>query len=315
MWLAERHGLTFPPSPVDPGEDRVRRANAVLLVERPPGAQLDAIVALGAALFGDDPDALGEAVRKFGVVPGQSVRPALEENYAALRKAGHYQGGMLHYAGEWYWGLDRLSHLRARLADEGVLEAPPTHASTGSPPADLEVFFSFRSPYSYLALEQLAPWPEKLTLRPVLPMLMRGFVMPRQKTLYIARDAKREADRLGIPFGRLCDPLGPGTERALAVFHLAQEQGRGLDFARSCARGIWSEAVDLTTDEGVALVATRAGLDRDAALAATQSDTWRASCEENRTALGEMGLWGVPCFRSGDRVTWGQDRIPLVLSW
>jgi 2-hydroxychromene-2-carboxylate isomerase len=28
--------------------------------------------------------------------------------------------------------------------------------------------------------------------------------------------------------------------------------------------------------------------------------------------LQVIGLWGVPSFRIGDFVTWGQDRLPLL---
>ena len=50
---------------------------------------------------------------------------------ARLAALGHYQGGMIYYGGEWYWGLDRLHHLEARLSDLGLGSsdlsyAPPT---------------------------------------------------------------------------------------------------------------------------------------------------------------------------------------------
>ncbi len=36
---------------------------------------------------------------------------------------------------------------------------------------------------------------------------------------------------------------------------------------------------------------------------------WRERADANRQALLDMGLWGVPSFRYGDQVTWGQDRL------
>src|SRR5262245_49817099 len=165
---------------------------------------------------------------------------------------------MLHYGGEWYWGIDRLPYLERALArDLGVDVA---HVVTARPqaargPAKLsdkplvcELWFSFRSPYSYLALEQieavLAPYAIPLVLRPVAPMVTRGLAVPTIKRLYIVRDAKREADRLGIPFGELCDPLGPGIDNCLALAHWAEQRGAALAFAHSAMRGIWAEARD-----------------------------------------------------------------------
>ena len=33
---------------------------------------------------------------------------------------GHYLGGTLYYAGEWYWGIDRLPYLEERLIQTGL---------------------------------------------------------------------------------------------------------------------------------------------------------------------------------------------------
>lgn len=49
-----------------------------------------------------------------------------------------------------------------------------------------------------------------LRLRYILPMVMRGLPVPLVKRRYILLDAKREADRAGLPFGRIVDPVGGG---------------------------------------------------------------------------------------------------------
>ena len=55
-------------------------------------------------------------VGKFGTESYGSVLPILNTAYSDLRKAGHYQGAMLAYDGEWYWGIDRLPYLEEALA-------------------------------------------------------------------------------------------------------------------------------------------------------------------------------------------------------
>src|SRR5690242_17744777 len=94
----------------------------------------------------------------------------------------------------------------------------------------VEYFFSFRSPYSYLsaprAFALAERYPVKLVYRGVRPMAMRGQPLPRAKQFYILRDAKREADHLQMPFGRMHDPLGDGVWRCLTVAEYAMEQGR-----------------------------------------------------------------------------------------
>lgn len=326
--LAAFYDLEFPARAVTPTPDRVRRANAVALAARPPREHLDVLLRVGQALFGQGGDALSELARTLGAVEGTVVTTSLDLSYETLRERGHYQSATLHYGGEWYEGPHRAVTLEERLRADGLGDAPsvlkprfPPALPIAPASAPLEFWFSFRSPYSYLAVEQVAPWVRgplagtgRLHFRPVLPMVMRGLQVPNAKKMHLLRDAKREADRLGIPFGRIVDPVGAGAERCMAVYAAVEASGRGFDFAQQAARGIWSEGVDVATDAGLYFVAERAGIhagEVDAAL--TQLVPGLELAEFNRMALhDEAGLWGVPAFRVGELTLWGQDRLPLV---
>ncbi len=326
--LAESYGLSFPRDAEPPSEDRARRAHAVLLERRPAEEQLQVAVELGEAVWRGDGEALAAVVERYGSVSGEAVRPALEANYAALERAGHYQPGMLYYGGEWYWGIDRLHYLEERLRGEGLegnlnlTPGPAPHlasmirASDASPPR-IEVFVSFRSPYSYLAIPQLIDLRDRygveVVVRPVLPMVMRGLPVPRAKKFYIVHDTKREADRLGIPFGHVCDPLGKGIGYCMAVFFdCAAGKGVELEFSRSVMQGIWSEARDVAHIPDLVFLAGRAGISEPEVRAAIEGQGWKEKGNANREALTELGLWGVPSLRIGSCSTWGQDRLPLV---
>jgi 2-hydroxychromene-2-carboxylate isomerase len=326
--LAESYGLSFPRDAEAPSEDRARRAHAVLLERRPAEEQLKVAAEVGEAVWRDDGAALAAIVERCGSVSGEEVRPALEANYAALERAGHYQPGMLYYGGEWYWGIDRLHYLEERLRQEGLegsvdlTRGPAPHLASiirgadGSTPS-LEAFVSFRSPYSYLSIPQLIELRDRygvdVTLRPVLPMVMRGLPVPRAKRLYIVHDAKREADRLGIPFGRVCDPLGKGIGYCMAVFFsCAVGKGLELEFTHSVMQGIWSEARDVAHLPDLAFLAERVGIGEAEVRAAMEDRSWKEKGKANREALTDLGLWGVPSIRIGSYSTWGQDRIPLV---
>ena len=328
--LAESYGLSFPRDATPPSEDRVRRAHAVLLERRSAEQQMQVAAELGEAVWRDDGSALAAIVERYGSVSGEEVRPALEVNYAALERAGHYQPGMIYYGGDWYWGIDRLHFLEKRLQREGLrghldLSPGPSPAlasmihSSGEKPLRLEVFVSFRSPYSYLSIPQLMALRDRhgieVTVRPVLPMVMRGLPVPTAKRLYIVHDAKREADRLGIPFGHVCDPLGKGIDHCMAVFFgCAAEKGLELEFPASVMRGIWSEARDVGHLPDLVFLAERAGIGEAEVKAAIEDSSWKESAKANREALTDMGLWGVPSLRIGSYSTWGQDRIPALAS-
>jgi 2-hydroxychromene-2-carboxylate isomerase len=150
----------------------------------------------------------------------------------------------------------------------------------------------------------------KLELRYILPMVMRGLPVPPIKTRYIVLDAKREADRCGLPFGRIVDPVGTGAERALAVLHHAVPLGLGGEFAELALRAAWSEGIALAEVAGLCDVAGRAGLTDAQVAEALADDSWREAAEANRAALFEAGLWGAPtCRVNGGPAHWGQDRL------
>ena len=145
-------------------------------------------------------------------------------------------------------------------------------------------------------------------------MVTRGLPMPTVKRLYIVRDAKREADRLGIPFGELVDPLGAGVDNCLAIAHWANQRSAadGLAFARSAMRGIWAEARDVSEYVDLRHLVERANLPWEEARAALGAPAAATAAHENATDLDGAGLWGVPSFRVGEFVAWGQDRLPLL---
>lgn len=177
----------------------------------------------------------------------------------------------------------------------------------------VDFFFSFRSPYSYLAAPRAFALGERyaidLAFRGVIPMAMRGQAVPRAKQLHTLRDVKREAVRLGMPFGRIHDPIGAGALRCLLVAEHAIDVGRERAFVLEASSAIWSQAADVASDRGLRPICERAGLDWDACAAALDDAGLRARVDANTAALAELGHWGVPVFVFGEELFWGQDRI------
>ncbi len=326
--LADYYDIDFPGKrEADAG--MVRDIGAVLVRPRPAREQLAAALELGAALWSNDKKKLVTLMGQYGSESHGSVLPILNTAYGELRKAGHYQGAMIHFDGVWYWGLDRLPYLEAALASAfgtakpSVITVRPESERGAKKVVEkdkaiaCEMWFSFRSPYSYIALEQiediLAPHGVPLILKQIYPMVARGAQLPNVKRMYIAHDAKREADRLNIPFGEICDPLGSGVDNCLAIQHWANQRGAGLAFAKSAMRGIWSEARDVSEYVDLKVIVERAGLPWEEAKAALQDPAAPKQAQDNAADLNGIGLWGVPSFRIGDLITWGQDRLPLLV--
>jgi 2-hydroxychromene-2-carboxylate isomerase len=324
--LAEYWDVEFP-GKKEADSGAVRDVGTALVRERGAADQLRCILELGHAQWSGDRKTITKLLGTWGAEAHGAVAPILNSSYAALRDAGHYQGAMLQYAGNWYWGIDRLGYLEAELARQtgkpvAHVVAPRPEAERGprllSEKGELtcELWFSFRSPYSYLALEQiegvLAPHHVPLVLRPMLPAVTRGLPMPTVKRMYIVRDAKREADRLGIAFGELCDPLGPGIDHCLALARFANQRGQLLAFARSAMRGIWTEARDMTEYVDLRYVTERAGLPWSEAREAIGDGEAVKWAQANAADAAVIGLWGVPSMRCGEFVAWGQDRLVML---
>jgi 2-hydroxychromene-2-carboxylate isomerase len=278
----------------------------------------------------------GEAIsrRCAGTRVGNAGSALLASNQHRLLQMGHYNTATLHYAGEWYWGVDRLPYLTARLdvlgaarqSSEGAKLAsirqvmhttlPVTRPAAAGELPPLELFHSFRSPYSYLSLARVFAIAEafglRMKIRPVLPMMMSDMRLPGAKLLYIAKDTAREARRLGVPFGRIRVPPSAAIERCMAVFHYAVGEKRERDFVRHAGEAIWARGVDLATDQGMRKVTGRTGLFWPDVVAAMRADDWRDAVLQNREALMETGCWGVPTLRIGDFTVWGQDRTWLL---
>lgn len=280
-------------------------------------------------------DAESIARRVGGAPPSDEGDRLLLRNQQLLVDMGHYNSASLHYAGEWYSGVDRLAYLTDRLdslgaAKEGAaagrlasirqvmqvsLPVTPPTAAKGLPP--LEFFYSFRSPFSYLLLKRIYAIADTfgldLQIRPVLPMLMRGMQVPGPKMMYLGIDASRESRRLNIPFGKFSDPLGKGTERCLAVFFYALAEKRERDFLLNAGEAIWANGIDVSTDKGMRTVTGRTGLFWPDVVDAMAADDWCQSVEANRESMTDSGSWGVPTMRMGDFVLWGQDRDWLLV--
>lgn len=179
--------------------------------------------------------------------------------------------------------------------------------------ATVDYFFSFRSPYSYLSAPRAFALAERhdiaLVWRGVRPMAMRGQPLPRAKQLYILRDAAREADRLGLPFGPMHDPLGDGVWRCLCIAEWANERGRLAAFVTRAAQAIWAEAAEVAADAPLRAVCEASGLDWADCQRAIASSAYRERVEANTARLAELGQWGVPTFVFDGEAYWGQDRI------
>lgn len=202
---------------------------------------------------------------------------------------------------------------------------------------EIDVYWSFRSPYSYLAAPRLRAWPEEFDLvvhpRIVLPIAVRidGF-FERVNPLwppYLVRDVKRIADSLGLGFAwPQPDPIvqdfanrripkeQPYIHRLTRLGVAAVRRGRGLAFLDEVSRLIWDGSVrGWNEGDHLAKAAARAGLDlSDLEHEIARDDaSLDAEVEDHHAALERAGHWGVPTMVFRGEAFFGQDRMDLLL--
>lgn len=197
--------------------------------------------------------------------------------------------------------------------------------------ANVDLFWSFRSPYSYLAmpgaLDVLERFDVEMRLRPVLPLALRSadFFSPENqyKVKYLLVDYPRRAELLGMPGGWPSpDPIvqdlqtfkvaeeQPYIHRLVYLGVEAQRRGRGVQFASEVSQLLFSGVPGWDQGDQLKDAASRAGLDleaMDAAIADPQSH--RQEVDANQVALDTSGHKGVPTFVYNDEPFFGQDRI------
>ncbi len=196
-----------------------------------------------------------------------------------------------------------------------------------------DCYFSFRSPYSYLATPQIEDLAARYDVQPhmriVLPIAIRipGFfkqVNPLWPP-YLLRDTFRISQMHNIPYRwPRPDPIvmdmgtrevaadQPYIHRVSRLGAVAERVGRGFAFVRAASHAIWSGEVD-NWHEGDHLTRAleAAGLNAAEAerIANDQSEDLDAEIAANEAAQRNAGHWGVPLFVFNDEPFFGQDRI------
>jgi 2-hydroxychromene-2-carboxylate isomerase len=199
-----------------------------------------------------------------------------------------------------------------------------------------DLYWSFRSPYSWLAIgryrEMVEDYDLEIALRPVYPLAIRQpdfFERSHPNWLrYTMTDVMRLSQYLGIKIAPpRPDPIVQDrTTRSIAadqpyIFRLvrlgqaAARRGRALDFCAEAAQLIWGGTENWHEGDHLAGAAERAGLDlatldREAAEDAAALD---AEIAANQSALEAAGHWGVPTLVFQGEPFFGQDRIDVAL--
>ena len=203
-------------------------------------------------------------------------------------------------------------------------------------PRQVEIFYSFRSPYCYLLTERLVAMERDFdvaaTVRPVYPIAVRDAEFFRRVDPlyrpYHLKDSARLAEFLGIPYRRpVPDPIVQDLESgAIAaeqpyIRHItrmaqaATDIGAGLAYSSAVMTLLWDGATDdWHQGDHLADACRQAGVDFAAldGRATREAAGLDAEIEKNQQAQRAAGHWGVPLMVFGGEAFYGQDRFDML---
>ena len=185
----------------------------------------------------------------------------------------------------------------------------------------VEFFFDYGSPFSYLADTQLAPLAQR-TGAPVVyrPMLLGAVLKETSnaspmavpaKGRYMGVELQRWATRYGVPFA--ANRFFPiNTMKLMRGAVAAQQAGCFAEYHRAIYPAFWVESANLGEQEVIRSVLAKAGLDADLILARIEEPEVKEQLRLNTEDAVRRGVFGAPTFFVGEEMFWGNDRLMFV---
>lgn len=186
----------------------------------------------------------------------------------------------------------------------------------------IDFYFDYTSPFSYLAHSQLpglTQWGARLVLKPIFlggVVTTLGITPPvRQpghaRAAYMLKDLERWAELYGIPF--VFNAHFPvNTLALLRATPYVEAQGLMSAWMQRCFHAVWGEGLDVADPAIVRQLAEEVGLSPDALWLAAQEPANKAWLKHETDAALARGVFGVPTFFIDDEMFFGNDRLLFV---
>ena len=199
---------------------------------------------------------------------------------------------------------------------------------------NIDLFWSMRSSYSYLALDRIIEikqkYDVKINIKFVLPLALRHknyFInMPRNRKNYGVLDNLRIAQYYKIPFAWPDpDPVKftngiPDDDQPLAykisrMGVLAEKNRKGFNYIEALSRSIWDGKKKNWNDPNALKILFKSiNLNYEMMEIEVEKNhhIYDEILKENALKLEEAGHWGVPTLVFDGEPFFGQDRIEMV---
>ena len=190
----------------------------------------------------------------------------------------------------------------------------------------LDFYFDCSSPWTYLAFHAIQPLAQEAGAEIVWkPILVGGVFNAVNQTVYESRakpnprkQAYMQKDMqdwarlygLAIRFPPTVFPVN--SVKCMRGAFVALEQGKLPAYATAAFEAYWGDDRDLSKEDVLADIATRAGIERQRFFAGIETDSCKARLRTNTEELIARGGFGSPTMFVGGDMFFGNDRMPLI---
>ena len=185
----------------------------------------------------------------------------------------------------------------------------------------VEFFFDYGSPFSYLADTQLAALERHTGATVVYRPMLLGAVLKETgnaspitvpaKGRYMGVELHRWARRYGVPFA--ANKFFPiNTMRLMRGAVAAQHAECFAEYHRVIYPAFWVDGANLGEPEVIRAVLDKAGLKADLILARIEEPDVKEHLRLNTEEAVRRGVFGAPTFFVGEEMFWGNDRLMFV---
>lgn len=186
----------------------------------------------------------------------------------------------------------------------------------------LEFFYDFTSPYSYLASTQV----EKIAGRHQVELRWRPFLLGAvfkatgnnspatvaAKAIYMGKDLLDWTKLYGLPDLILPEDFPSNAVMADRLALVAAEHGKIAAFTHALYRRIFTKGLSPAAQEVHREVLIEVGIDPDLALERVASQEIKDLLRKNTDEAVSRGAFGAPTLFVGEDMYVGNDRLPFV---
>jgi 2-hydroxychromene-2-carboxylate isomerase len=193
--------------------------------------------------------------------------------------------------------------------------------SSSTPAPQVEFWFEFASPYSYLSVMRIEDEARRQGVRVVWKSFLLGpifreigvtappLVQQKRKTAYVQQDMARQCGKYGLAPWTVPSVFPRRSVLAARIALLGANRSWIAAFSRAVMELNFVRDQDIDTPQALAPLLAALDLPADDLLALAQSESIKALLRRQTEEASARGLFGAPTFLVEDEMFWGNDRL------